>query len=80
MSNHKRHEQLKDKKNGYTKRDALTGKVVRNQEVVVVENAPEYLRTLGYRVIPPAVERLVLTVTSFFIFVWLSVLAFKLGV
>lgn len=80
MSNRKRKDELKAKRNGNHKRDALTGKLVADKEVVIVENAPEYLRTLGYRVIPPAIERLVLTVTSFFIFVWLSVLAFKLGV
>lgn len=73
MSNRKRKDELKAKRNGNHKRDALTGKLVADKEVVIVENAPEYLRTLGYRVIPPAIDRLVLVTSSIFIFIWTAI-------
>lgn len=52
MSNHKQNRIMKNKRLGLTKIDALTGKVINGEEVVAVKNAVEYVKQLGYRVVP----------------------------
>lgn len=48
----KNKKQIENKKNGNLKRDALTGKLVNGDDVVTTKNAIEYVKTLGYTLIP----------------------------
>lgn len=63
MSNHKRNREMKNKKLGLTKIDALTGKVINGGEVVSIENAIEYVKKIGYRVVPLSFYGVIYTLT-----------------
>lgn len=65
MNRHKK--DLENKKNGNLKRDALTGKLVNGDDVVTVKNALEYVKTLGYTVIPNSYVTTIKIFTGFLV-------------